>query len=119
MLQTKSIQKRKLKNDGIRICIMRRPGENQDWDLWMPKLAPSHELLNKYKYENLSWIDFSKSFKKEVVRKQKKLIMWLCEASRDRNVTLLCWEEDPSNCHRKIIAESCKKMDEKIEVKIF
>lgn len=116
MLKTKSIQRRKLNTDGIRICIMRRPGEYEDWDMWMPKLSPSHELLNQYKYENLSWAEMSKRFRKEVLQKQKFLIKWLSRLAMEQTVTLLCWEEAPHCCHRKLIAEACQKENKRLHV---
>lgn len=95
---------------------MRRPGEDDDWDMWMPKLSPSHELLNKYKYENLSWNEMSRLFKKEVLQKQKFLISWIGKLAMEQTVTLLCWEETPDFCHRKLVAESCKLKNKKIEI---
>lgn len=116
MLKTKSIQSRALKSDGLRICIMRRPGEYENWDIWMPKLSPSHELLNAYKHENLSWDKMIKRFSKEVLKKQKRLIVWLSQLALEQTVTLLCWEETAERCHRKLIAEACQKEQKQLKI---
>jgi len=118
MLKTKSIQKRKFKTDGLRICVMRRPGEYEDWDIWMPKLSPSHDLLNAYKYENLSWPNLTKRFTKEVLNKQKHLIKWLAQLALHQDVTLLCWEEKADHCHRKLIVEACCKLEPKLKISL-
>lgn len=109
-LRTKSIQKRALKEDGIRVCIMRRPGENVDWDLWLPKLSPSNELLNAYKYEGLSWEDFKKKFNQQVIKKQRKMIELVAAMAEKNEVTLLCWEKEPDHCHRSLIENECRKL---------
>lgn len=118
MLKTKSIQNRTLKSDGLRICVMRRPGEFENWDMWMPKLSPSHELLNAYKYENLSWEEMTKRFSKEVLKKQKHLIWWLAKLALKQEVTLLCWEETANRCHRKLLVEACQRLEPKLLVNV-
>lgn len=118
MLKTKSIQSKMLKNDGLRICVMRRPGEYENWDMWIPKLSPSHELLNAYKYEGLSWDEMTRRFSKEVLKKQKRLIEWLAKLALKQEVTLLCWEEIADKCHRKLLAEACQKAEPKLLVKL-
>jgi len=117
-LFTKSIQATPSEQDGLRICIMRRPGENEDWDLWVPKLSPSHELLNAYKYEGLTWQDFQPRFQKEVIEAQSDLLKLVVEIAQTRNVTLLCWEETPDQCHRSLIAQECQKLDPELSVTI-
>lgn len=47
-LYTKSAQLPASEHDGIRICIMRKPGSTVQWDIWMPTLAPSLALLDAY-----------------------------------------------------------------------
>ena len=107
-LKTKSIQKKRSAKDGLRICVMRRPGEFDDWDMWIPKLSPSNELLNQYVYEGLSWEDMQRKFHTQVIKKQTRLLEWLIETAQNQDVTLLCFEETADKCHRKLIAEYCK-----------
>lgn len=118
-LKTKSIQKKASKTDGLRICIMRRPGETDtDWDLWLPRLSPPTELLDAYKYGGLEWEAFCTRFKKEVIKKHKKLCVFLAELARTQDVTLLCWEETPDKCHRKLVLEECLRLAPDLETRL-
>lgn len=118
MIRTKSIQTKKSPEDGIRICIMRRPGAGADFDIWMPVLAPSHELLDNYREHKINWIQYEKRFNKEVVSGQKKYLKILIELARKSTVTLLCWEKKPDKCHRRLIAEACQKLSSNIKIVI-
>jgi uncharacterized protein YeaO (DUF488 family) len=105
-LITNSIQKKKSKGDGIRICIMRRPNKNAIFDIWMPVLSPSNKLLTDYKTNKINWSMMKKKFKKEI-KKQYKFIKLLTEIALKNNVTILCWEKRPDKCHRILVAEQC------------
>ena len=70
-LYTKSIQEKKQKSDGIRICVMRRPDKNEDFDIWMPILAPSHKLLDDSHAKKIEWGEYVERFTKEVLIGQR------------------------------------------------
>lgn len=108
LLRTKSIQAKTELSDGLRICVMRRPGEFDNWDMWIPKLAPSTELLNAYKYEDLPWEQLVERYTKEVLNTQEELLGKLVALLESGTVTLLCWEETADFCHRKLLADACK-----------
>ncbi len=120
MLKTKSIQKGKNNEDGIRICIMRRPGEysDADFDMWLPALSPSHQLLTDYHAKKVNWDEYLDIFKKEVLKKQTTLIKMICDLSKNNDVTLLCWEKSPEKCHRRLVAEECGRLNKSLEFKI-
>lgn len=115
-LYTKSIQKRMTKNDGIIICIMRRPGNWASFDLWFPILAPSDDLLTKYHQKKYDWNNFKKHFKREVIFKQQRFIKLLVEIAKKRKVTICCWEKTPEKCHRRLIAEECRRLDRSLKI---
>jgi len=117
-LYTKSVQAMKRKSDGVRICIMRRPGQETDWDIWMPRLSPSHKLLTEYHQNQMSWDEYCRRFRDEVLDKENEQLQILVDISRGHKVTLLCWEELPAQCHRRLVAEECKKIDPNLEVVI-
>ena len=54
---------------GLKISIARY---NPKWlsnkyiDKWFQELAPNRYLLNKYKYENLSWKEYEELYKKDL-----------------------------------------------------
>lgn len=118
VLYTKSIQGKKQKSDGIRICIMRRPGKNEDFDIWMPVLAPSHKLLDDYHAKKINWDEYIKRFTKEVLIDQRETLRLLTELALKLRLTILCWEDTPEKCHRRLIAEACKKINSELKVVI-
>ncbi len=115
-LQTKSAQLPATKGDGIRICIMRRPDEKVEWDIWMPHLAPSHELLTEYHKNEINWENFCLRFQDEVIKKERKYVEILITLAQAQTVTILCWEIDPQFCHRRLLAEECQKKEKKLHV---
>ena len=107
-IRTKSLQTPKGKQDGLRICVMRRVRPEYDFDLWIPKLAPPEGLLKKYVIDKkITWNTFIPLFKKRVIDKQKRLIRMLIQLSRYSNITLLCWEKSAIHCHRSLLLKAC------------
>ena len=110
MLKTKSIQKRKHKSDGLRICIMRRIRPEYDFDMWLPKVAPSEKLLKEYVInKEINWSEFKVKFLEEL-RLKKSFLNFIGKASKTENITLLCWEEKPNTCHRRLVLEEISNM---------
>lgn len=106
-LQTKSIQAHSEPTDGIRICIMRKPKNHTNFDFWMPALAPSLALLDAYHAGTITWQQYEERFWQELEQYMKPAIALLSDLSGHYDITLLCWELTPENCHRRLIAEAC------------
>jgi len=105
MLYTKSIQDQKELSDGIRVSIMRKPcGE---FDLWIPSLSPSQKLLDDYHTKKINWDEYECKFLLEMNNNldATKMMKLLLEISTFSLVTILCWEETPEKCHRRLIAK--------------
>ncbi|PIS08767.1 hypothetical protein COT75_04770 [Candidatus Beckwithbacteria bacterium CG10_big_fil_rev_8_21_14_0_10_34_10] len=117
-LFTKSIQFKKEKKDGIRICIMRRPGDFEDFDIWMPVLAPSHKLLNDSHSKKINWLQYKNRFKKEVILNKREYLNVLIDIALKKDVTILCWEKTPVKCHRRLVAEACQKINPQLNTLI-
>ena len=115
---TKSIQGKINKSDGVRICIMRRPDRSVSYDIWMPILAPSGKLLTDFHKKKVIWPVFEERFRKEVIKGQRKYLLLFVEMALKRKITILCWEKTPKHCHRRLVAEECKKMNKKLKVVI-
>lgn len=115
-LKAKSIQERKSKSDGIRICIMRRIKPEFEFDIWIPNLGPSTKLLASYHEEKLNWEQFSNKYKKEVFRKQDVYLKLILDLAIKQTVTILCWEPKGENCHRLILAERLKEMNPNLQI---
>ena len=117
-LRSKSVQLPKEKKDGIRVCIMRRPDKEVEFDIWMPTLAPSHSLLDDYHAGKLSWEEFVQRYTREVIKKEKKYFKLLANMARQETITILCWEIEPQKCHRRLVAENCQKIDPTLRVTV-
>ena len=129
-LFTKSILAPKSETDGTRISVMSRhtlndgitpnPEITEDsYDEWLPELAPTPKLIGDYYKRGLSWEEFSESFEK-LIQEEKRaiLIQQIAKRALFETITLMCVEEDPEHCHRKILAEECKKSELELEVVI-
>lgn len=121
MLKTKSILYDKEDTDGLRISVMSRHTLNDgvtphpeitdlSYNNWLPILAPPAKLLGDYYKRGLLWNQFEQKYL-DHIRQQKVQIevQKLAENSLDSIITLLCIEESPEYCHRRILAEECKR----------
>jgi uncharacterized protein YeaO (DUF488 family) len=109
-ITSKSITLKKNKRDGLRICVMRRVRPEYEFDLWIPKLAPSERLLRDYVINRkINWEDFSERYKKSVLSKNRLLINLIIYLAKRHKVTLLCFERTAKFCHRSLILEEIKK----------
>ena len=115
-LHTKSAQLLRSDDDGLRICVMRKPDLIVDWDIWMRTLSPSLELLQSYHANKIDWDTFSQKFHEEVILGKPMHLKALVDLSKQQKVTILCWEIDTERCHRRLLAEACKQIDASISV---
>ena len=115
MIRTKSIYALKNESDGVRILITRywsRGIKKENVDKWYKDLSPSKELLQNYKANKIEFQLFEKLFREEI--RVNMNVHDLCrgiamEAAEGKEITLLCYEKEESNCHRKIIKQLCEK----------
>lgn len=82
--------------------------------LWPPRdysgartqlLAPSQDILKEYKAEP-DWQRYVDRFNGEILAKRDPagIIAALGRISGGKDVCLLCFERDPSQCHRSLVA---------------
>ena len=68
----------------------------------MPDLAPTQEILGAYRNEHKNWDTFENAFLSLMkVRGVEKLLL----RRRIANACLLCSEDQPEHCHRRLVAE--------------
>ncbi len=126
MLFTRSILKPPCHEDGIRISVMSRHTQNdgvtpderiQKFLFHFPLFAPSLLLIGSYYRRGLSWQKFETEYK-EQMRIPKKVfwIRLLAGCALWFDITLLCVEETAECCHRRILAEECKKYQPSLTV---
>lgn len=68
-----------------------------------PELAPTEAILEGYKKKKLSWQEYEKRFKELLVfRNPIEIIDILIKSGP---ICLLCAEDKPLQCHRRLVAE--------------
>jgi uncharacterized protein YeaO (DUF488 family) len=122
MLFTRCILFLKAPTDGYRVSIMSRHTRNDgvtpdpridgQFDVHIPLLGPSPRLIGAYYRKEISWSDFERTFRLEIVNSTEKMselyLLGLMATTMD--VTLLCIEETAEHCHRRLVAEVCQKL---------
>ncbi|MDW0184112.1 MAG: DUF488 family protein [Nitrososphaeraceae archaeon] len=120
MIKTKkSIKSSKGPEDGTRILITRyvpryikKKDQKNHWDKWLIDLSPSKALHKQYKNGKISWNVFSQRFRDEIINNERsmELCRQLAKESLNKNITLLCFEDDEHLCHRLLVRKICEQM---------
>ena len=71
-----------------------------------PELAPTKDILDGYKKARGDWVTYEESFLKLM---ENRRIEELIPQSAMYDVCLLCSEDKPHHCHRRLVAEYLKK----------
>lgn len=107
----------RLPDEGLRIGTVRRPPRgvpktefaSQNWyDVWFPNLAPSSETmkLGQAAGTPAQWAAFGKAYKAELATPAAKHDLALLAAlSHTTNLSVGCYCEQESRCHRAILRE--------------
>ncbi len=131
MLRTKCILAPIEPSDGCRISIMSRhtlsDGITLDtritpvhYDLHFPVLAPPPSLLGDYYKRGLAWDEFERRFIEYLHLSHVMCVLReLALRALDEEVTLLCIEETPEYCHRRIVAQECALLVHTLTVCIY
>jgi uncharacterized protein YeaO (DUF488 family) len=119
MLRTKSIYTAPTADDGLRISIMSRhtlsDGLTPDpmitpeqFSIWMPQYSPSPKAVGAYYRGEIDWDSFSSTYKDKLHHPEMQPpVLLLAGYALARTITLLCVEEHPEYCHRRLLAETC------------
>jgi uncharacterized protein YeaO (DUF488 family) len=108
--KTKSIYEPAEPGDGLRVLITRyypRGVKKDRFDRRVVALSPSRELLLSYRSGGMDWEEFSNAFLAELLANPESIdaIRSLHEVSKERDVTLLCYEKPGLPCHRYIVRD--------------
>ena len=99
-------------DEGLRIGTVRRPprgvpkerfAEDGGYDVWLPELAPSAELVKQaLKAESdAEWRAFVRKYRKQMSEPAAaRLIELLAALSHRTNLAVGCYCEDEARCHR-------------------
>ena len=102
-------------NEGLRLGTVRRPPRGVPktqfakldfYDLWLPNLAPSQELVAfaQQARDEQSWKAFERKFRAEMNQSDtSRLLDLLAAFSRQTSFSLGCYCENEERCHRSIL----------------
>jgi uncharacterized protein YeaO (DUF488 family) len=103
--------------EGLRLGTVRRPPRGVrkedhaagDWyDVWLPDLAPSQELLSWATAEPLDgarWRTFERRYRGEMkAAAAQRLLALLAALSRQTDLAVGCYCERADRCHRSLLA---------------
>ena len=103
--------------EGLRIGTVRRPprgvpkteyAARDYYDVWLPNLAPSQELmrLGKAVRTDKEWEVFAKKYRAEMAAPEKqRVIDLLAGLSHTANFAVGCYCEVESRCHRSLLRQ--------------
>jgi uncharacterized protein YeaO (DUF488 family) len=127
MIKTRNVERPIKKDDGLRILATRFRGRGlptSQYDVWMPALGPSEELLRAIQAGEIDWKTFTKRYREELFldgpiddrsatiknHGQKSTLRLLRALAEKQNVTLMCHcAEDATQCHRFILQKEIEK----------
>ena len=96
----------------MRVGAVRRPPRGKrkedvvEYDVRLPELAPSSDLLKKFKQGAIPWERFSQRYRSEMSKPERKyLIPFFAALSKVTNLSLGCYCQDETTCHRSVLRE--------------
>ena len=78
----------------------------------LPSLAPTQDILDEYKKRRGSWVDYESKFLGLMAKRQIEKI----DREQLDGGCLLCSEDKPHHCHRRLVAEYLKKKWGDVEI---
>jgi uncharacterized protein YeaO (DUF488 family) len=101
--------------EGLRVGTVRylpRGVPQSEWaaggyfDVWLPVLAPSAELMRAFKHEGLDAKTFFARYRREMARTDPRQVIALLAALAGRTpLAIGCYCEDEARCHRSALVE--------------
>lgn len=103
--------------EGLRIGTVRRPprgvpkseyASRDFYDVWLPNLAPSEDLLKQGKAsgDQASWAVFQRKYRAEMSKPDvSKILDLLAALSHRTDLSIGCYCADESRCHRSILKD--------------
>jgi len=113
--------------EGLRIGTARRPPRGvrksdyaklNYYDVWLPELAPSQKLVSwalSQPWTDARWKRFARTYRREMSDPSAhRLIDLLAALSKRASLSVGCYCEDETRCHRavlkELLAEACAKL---------
>ena len=115
MVNTKSVYDQAAETDGKRFLVTRywpRGISKKQLKLadWIRDLAPSKELLQDRKNNNITWQEYELRYFKEMENEQQCMQI-LADLAASGTITLLCFEKEGNpHCHRHLLKYLLKNL---------
>jgi uncharacterized protein YeaO (DUF488 family) len=121
MLYTKCILKPPSPEDGFRISVMSRhttnDGKTPDpriteelFHVHLSHLGPDPKKIGAYLRKEITWREFASAYRKKLQERPSSTgVEMIAKGALDGNITILCIEETAERCHRRLLAEECKR----------
>ena len=115
------------KDEGLRIGTVRRPPRgvpkgqfaSKNWyDVWLPLLAPSVPVMKLAQASKTpaQWARFQKLYRAEMAKPDAQhTLELLAKLSRHTNLSVGCYCEDETRCHRSILRELLRQKGADLE----
>jgi uncharacterized protein YeaO (DUF488 family) len=112
--------------EGLRLGTVRRPprgvpkalfGARNYYDLWLPELAPSEELVTQARQaiDERAWRSFTTRYRAAMRQPEaSRLLDLLAKFSLRSDFSVGCYCEDESRCHRSVLRELLKEHGAKL-----
>jgi uncharacterized protein YeaO (DUF488 family) len=112
--------------EGTRIGTVRRPprGVRKDryaaenwYDVWLPELAPSEELVAKARGAGTEkeWAAFMRTYRSEMKAPgASRMLDLLAALSNESNFSVGCYCNDEARCHRSVLRELLRERGAKL-----
>jgi uncharacterized protein YeaO (DUF488 family) len=108
----------RLPGEGLRLGTVRRPprGVRKEdyaalnyYDVWLPELAPPGDMVSwalSEPWTDKRWATYARQYRKQMSAPEARhLIQLLAAMSRETNLSVGCYCEDESRCHRSLLRE--------------
>ena len=108
----------RLPSEGVRLGTVRRPPRGvrksdyaalDYYDVWLPELAPPADLVSwalSEPWTNKRWATFARRYRAQMsTPAARHLIELLASMSKQTNLSVGCYCEDESRCHRSVLRE--------------
>jgi len=106
------------RDEGLRIGTVRRPprGVSKNdyarldyYDVWLPELAPDAALVSwaqSKPWTDARWSAFARKYRAQMRKPEpQRLLALLAALSRQTNLSVGCYCDDESRCHRSVLRE--------------
>lgn len=128
MLKTRSVWSEPTQDDGLRILATRFRGRGLPatrYDVWMPSLGPSEQLLKAVLAGTIDWKTFARRYREELYldgpiddrsatiknHGQKSTLRLLKALGEKQHLTLMCHcDEDATQCHRFLLMKEISRV---------